>query len=143
LKEVKVTHFLQNRQSVHQTRGVDTGLESCLKIHKELEIFDNSLEIRELFWNLWQFLNNSKIHGKLSKIYHNSQFSLRTILENLWTILENLWTIRRQFGTSWRTFDFDHHQLFFQKLFILHFSCINFMFFIQNWPAFQISLALV
>jgi hypothetical protein len=63
-------------------RGVDTGLESCLKIHKNLEIFTNYSEIYD---------NSSTI----LKFMENSRKSI-TILEKLWIILENLWTICRQ-----------------------------------------------
>jgi hypothetical protein len=38
-----------------------------------LKISENSSKIHELFWNLWQFLNNSKIHEKFSRFYHNSK----------------------------------------------------------------------
>jgi hypothetical protein len=72
-------------------RGVNTGLKSCLKIHKDLKTSENLskiLKIHEQSWNLWQFLNNSKIYEQFSKIYHNSQKSI--------TIFDNLWTIRRK-----------------------------------------------
>jgi hypothetical protein len=84
------TKVMQCKNSEH--RGVDTGLENCLKFYKDSKISENSSKIHELFWNLWEFLNKSKIYEKFSNFYHNSRKSMdnsRKSMENSSAIVDH------------------------------------------------------
>jgi hypothetical protein len=59
-------------------RGVDTGLKNCIKIHKNLEISENSSKILKIHEQLEIYDNSSTI----LKFMNNTPKSI-TILENL------------------------------------------------------------